>query len=130
MWKKYEIKKNSQDVAAILLNNQSEISKGLEDLKHQFELIRNGIKAMKRNRSFGNNNKNRRRRTFQLDGNKDIMRHMNRLNKIADSINSDTAGEKNANIQAVKRNIVIVQDINGFKDNKKGKKKKEKILHQ
>lgn len=109
------------------MNNQSEISKGLEDLKNQFELIRNGIKAMKRNRSFGNNNKNRRRRTFQLDGNKDIMRHMNRLNKIADSISNDTAGEKNANIQAVKRNTVIVQDINGFNDNKKGK---IKILHQ
>ena len=133
--KEEEIKKNSQDVAAILLNNQNEISKGLEDLKHQFEEAKKGIKPIKRNKSFGNEKK-KRRRTFQLDSNKDIMRNINRLNNIANNINNNaninassnvnnsSAKKKNVNnIVPVKRNTVCFPDLNSFGLNKKGNKK-------
>ena len=119
--KEEEIKKNSQDVAAILLNNQNEISKGLEDLKNQYEEIKEGITDLIRNRSFGNQ-KNRRRRTFQLDNNKDIMDELNarNINKISNPKNA------NANMKPVKRNTVLVPDLEGLKINKKEKKKKDK----
>ena len=119
--KEEEIKKNSQDVAAILLNNQNEISKGLEDLKNQYEQVKEGITDLIRNRSFGNQ-KNRRRRTFQLDNNKDIMDELNarNINKISNPKNA------NANIKPVKRNTVLVPDLEGLKINKKEKKKKDK----
>ena len=132
--KEEEIKKNSQDMAAILLNNQNEISKGLEDLKQQFEQAKKGIKPLKRNRSFGNEKKNnRRRRTFQLDNNKDIMRNVNRLNNIANNLNKNANNpnnpnnkntspkKKNVNILPVKRNTVCFPDMNSFGINKKGK---------
>ena len=125
--KEEEIKKNSQDVAAILLNNQNEISKGLEDLKHQFEEAKKGIKPIKRNKSFGNEKK-KRRRTFQLDSNKDIMRNINRLNNIANNLNNNvnnsSAKKKNANnIVPIKRNTICFPDLNSFGLNKKGNKK-------
>ena len=120
--KEEEIKKNSQDVAAILLNNQNEISKGLEDLKHQFEEAKKGIKPVKRNRSFGNEKK-KRRGTFQLDSNKDIMKNINRLNNVANNINNNNANNNVNNIMPVKRNTVCFPDLNSFGLNKKGNKK-------
>lgn len=131
--KEDEIKKNSQDVAAILLNNQNEISKGLEDLKHQYEQVKKGIKPIKRNRSFGNA-KNKRRRTFQLDNNKDIMRTIKKLNNMANNVNgnNNTSFNKkknNLNLKPVKRNTICVPEMNNFgleqKLNKKNKNNKK-----
>ena len=127
--KEDEIKKNSQDVAAILLNNQNEISKGLEDLKHQYELAKKGIKPIKRNRSFGNA-KNKRRRTFQLDNNKDIMNTIKKLNNMANNVNGNNNNspnkKKNVNLLPVKRNTVCVPEINNFGLEQKLNKKKKK----
>ena len=131
--KEEEIKKNSQDISAILLNNQNEISKGLDDLKHQFEDSKKGVKPMKRNKSFGQE-KNKRRKTFQLDNNKDIMRNLNKLNNAANNINNNnvkdnntSAKKKNANnvnnILPVKRNTICFPNLSGFGLNKKGNKK-------
>ena len=138
--KEEEIKKNSQDMSAILFNNQNEITKGLEDLKQQFERQKNGIKQFRRNRSFGN--KNKRRRTYQLDNNKDIMNHLNKLNNIANNLNKNTnnpinAQEKkknanNVNLIKVKRNTLCLFDLENLEKkvkvgNKKGEEKKKVI---
>ena len=140
--KEDEIKKNSQDMSAILLNNQNEISKGLEDLKQQFERQKNGIKLFRRNRSFGN--KNKRRRTYQLDNNKDIMNHLNKLNDIANNLNKNTnnpsnvPGKKknnNVNIVPVKRNTVCMPDLEeldkkGKTGNKNAGEEKQKAIEE
>ena len=141
--KEEEIKKNSQDMSAILLNNQSEISKGLEDLKKQFERIKNGIKLFRRNRSFGN--KNKRRRTYQLDTNKDIMDHLNKLNNIANNLNKNsnnpnnapgiTKNANNVNLVPVKRNTVCIPDLEeldkkGKTGNKKNGEEKKKVIEE
>ena len=140
--KEEEIKKNSQDMSAILLNNQNEISKGLEDLKQQFERQKNGIKLFRRNRSFGN--KNKRRRTYQLDNNQDIMNHLNKLNNIANNLNknsnnpSNAPGKKknanNVNIVPVKRNTVCVPDLDEIdkkeKDSKKNVGERQKTIEE
>ena len=120
--KEEEIKKNSQDMAAILLNNQNEISKGLEDLKRQFEEAKKGGKTVKRNRSFGNHDKKYiRRRTFQLDNNKDIIRNINRLNQVANNISNndnELSRKLNSNAISVKRNTVCFPNENNFGINK------------
>ena len=132
--KEEEIKKNSHDMSAILLNNQNEITKGLEDLKKQFERQKNGIKMFKRNRSFGNM-KNKKRRTYQLDRNKDIMNSLNKINNMANNVNknannpSSVSGNKknanNVNLIPVKRNTVCMPDLEEL--NKKGKTGNKKI---
>jgi serine/threonine protein kinase len=111
--KEDEVKKNSQDVAAILLNNQNEISKGLEDLKRQYELITRGIEPLERDLSFG---KKRRRRTFQLDRNEEI------IQKLSNDANS---GEDKLNVSKAKRNTVLLPEYGNLGKERKSKKKKK-----
>ena len=114
--KEDEVKKNSQDVAAILLNNQNEISKGLEDLKRQYELITKGIEPLERDLSYG---KKRRRRTFQLDRNQEIMMNLQRLNNDAND------GENKLNVSKAKRNTVLLPEFGNLGKERKSKKKKK-----
>jgi serine/threonine protein kinase len=115
--KEDEVKKNSQDVAAILLNNQNEISKGLEDLKRQYELITRGIEPLERDLSFG---KKRRRRTFQLDRNEEIIQKLN---------NDANGGEDKLNVSKAKRNTVLLPEYGNLGKERKSKKKKKGELH-
>ena len=122
MKKEDNVRKNSKDVAAILLNNQNEISTGLEDLKKQFENSKKGEKAKKRQRSvdFGKI----KRRTFQFDNDKEIMKKMNKINNnqgLNSDINSSNAKKKNINIKPVKRNTLFMADLKGLKISKKKK---------
>ena len=112
--KEEEIKKNSQDVAAILLNNQNEITKGLDDLKRQFERAKRGISPLQRIKSFGR----KRRRTYQLD-NKEIINILNYVPNVNDSPKQKDI----RNMKVSKRNTMTLPDSNTFG---KGKKEKEK----
>ena len=114
--KEDEVKKNSQDVAAILLNNQNEISKGLEDLKRQYELITRGIEPLERDLSFG---KKRRRRTFQLDRNEEIIQKLS---------NDANGGEDKLNVSKAKRNTVLLPEYGNLGKERKSKKKKKEEL--
>jgi len=123
--KEEDIRKNSKDVAAILLNNQSEISKGLEDLKKQFENAKKGAKAKsKRQRSvdFGRPKKTN---TFKLQNNKDFLNKFNNLKPLAND-NSPNK-KKNPNIKAVKRNTVLIADYRGLKLSQKNKNVKKGV---
>ncbi len=96
--KEDEIKKNSQDVAAILLNNQNEISKGLYDLKRQYEdEKRGGVRRTKRGKSFYKYN----RKALYLDDEQD---------------NNNKDGNNNLENQndTQKRNTVVVPDLTGI----------------
>ena len=118
--KEEDIRKNAKDVAAILLNNQNEISKGLEDLKKQFENAKKGVKTSKRQKSV--DYEKQKRRTFQFDNDKEIlMKKMNKNNGINSSINNSSMKKKNINIKPVKRNTLFVSDIRGFKFSQKKK---------
>ena len=61
--KEEDVRKNAKDVAAILLNNQNEISKGLSDLKRQFVNAKKGLRP--RQNSFNHGTKKRRK--FDMD---------------------------------------------------------------
>jgi serine/threonine protein kinase len=109
--KEEEIKKNSQDVAAILLNNQNEISKGLYDLKRQYEdEKRGGVRRTKRGKSFDNYN----RKALELDNDQ------NNNNK--DGKNPLENNQNDNNV--AKRNTVLIPDLTGLgkgKDKEIGK---------
>ena len=98
--KEDEIKKQSEDIVAILLNNQNEILKGLQDLKRQYDHAKRGIRPLKRTRSFGNT-KNKKKKLFDFEGDKKNI-------------------EKNENdkIQSIKRNTTIYKDIGKIYFNK------------
>ena len=123
--KEEDIRKNSKDVAAILLNNQSEISKGLEDLKKQFENAKKGAKA-KRPESvdFGGPKKTN---TFKLHNNRDFMKRFNNLKPVAND-NSPNK-KKNQNIKTVKRNTVLIGDYKGLKLPQKNKNFKKGVAN-
>ena len=107
--KEEEIKKNSQDIAAILLNNQNEISKGLYDLKRQYEdEKRGGVRRTKRGKSFDNYN----RKALELDNDQD--------NNNKDGKNPLENNQNDNN--AAKRNTVLIPDLTGL-----GKGKDEEI---
>ena len=102
--KEEDIKKNSKDVAAILLNNQNEISTGLEDLKKQLENAKKGIKPKIRQKSedFG---RIKKKKTYQSDNYKKFLMKMNNQNQ-------NLPKKKNINnIKAVKRNTVLLGDF-------------------
>ena len=105
--KEDEIKKQSEDIVAILLNNQNEILKGLQDLKRQYDRAKKGIRPLKRNRSFGNT-KNKKKKLFDFEGDKKNF-------------------EKNENdkIHSIKRNTAIYQDIGKIYFDKEDKKEKK-----
>ena len=105
--KEDEIKKQSEDIVAILLNNQNEILKGLQDLKRQYDRAKKGIRPLKRHRSFGNT-KNKKKKLFDFEGDKKNI-------------------EKNENdkIHSIKRNTAIYQDIGKIYFDKEDKKEKK-----
>ena len=113
--KEEEVKKQSEDIAAILLNNENEILKGLQDLKRQYDRAKKGIRPLKRNRSFGNT-KNKKKKLFEFEEDK------------KNNDKNDNNVEK-PKIKAVKRNTAIYQDVGQFYLNKENKedKKNEKI---
>jgi hypothetical protein len=120
--KEDDVRKNAKDVAAILLNNQNEISKGLEDLKKQFENAKKGVKTKLRQRSI-DLGRVIRRKTFQFDDDKNLMKKVYNKNKqgINNNLNDSSAKKKNINIKPVKRNTLFISDLKGFKINQ-GKK--------
>ena len=113
--KEEEVKKQSEDIAAILLNNENEILKGLQDLKRQYDRAKKGIRPLKRNRSFGHT-KNKKKKLFEFEEDK------------KNNDKNDNNVEK-PKIKAVKRNTAIYQDVGQFYLNKENKedKKNEKI---
>ena len=113
--KEEEVKKQSEDIAAILLNNENEILKGLQDLKRQYDRAKKGIRPLKRNRSFGHT-KNKKKKLFEFEEDK----------KNVDKNDNNVEKPK---IKAVKRNTAIYQDVGQFYLNKENKedKKNEKI---
>ena len=120
--KEEDIRKNAKDVAAILLNNQNEISKGLEDLKKQLENSKKGVKTSKKQKSVDYGKQ--KRGTFEFDNDRVIMKKMNKMNKnqgINTSINNSSIKKKNINMKPVKRNTLFVSDIRGFKFSQKKK---------
>ena len=120
--KEEDIRKNSKDVAAILLNNQSEISKGLEDLKKQFEKAKKGTRQQRqRSVDFGRPKKTN---TFKIHNNKDFMKKFNNLKPMAND-NSPNK-KKNPNIKTVKRNTVLIE-YKGLKLSQKNKNTKKGV---
>ena len=110
--KEGEVKKQSEDIAAILLNNGNEILKGLQDLKRQYDRAKKGIRPLKRNRSFGNT-KNKKKKMFEFEEDK------KKNDKIDKNINTNL-------IKALKRNTAIYQDIGQFYLNKEIKETPKK----
>ena len=123
--KEEEVRKNSKDIAAILLNNQNEISKGLEDLKKQFENAKKGVKPRLRQRSvdFGR----KRRETFQFEDDKSLMKKFFK-NKpgLNYNLNDSMAKKKNVNIKPVKRNTLFGSEIKGLRINNQNNKNSNK----
>ena len=109
--KEEEVKKQSEDIAAILLNNENEILKGLQDLKRQYDRAKKGIRPLKRNRSFGNT-KNKKKKLFEFEEDK------------KNNDKNDNNIEK-PKIKAVKRNTAIYQDVGQFYLNKENKEEKK-----
>ena len=110
--KEEEVKKQSEDIAAILLNNENEILKGIQDLKRQFDRAKKGIRPLKRNRSFGNT-KNKKKKMFEFEEDK------------KNNDKNDNNVEK-AKIKPVKRNTAIYQDVGQFNLNKENKEISDK----
>ena len=112
--KEEEIKKQSEDIVAILLNNQNEILKGLQDLKRQYDHAKRGIRPLKRTRSFGNT-KNKKKKIYEFEEDKKN-NDKNEINKI----------------KSIKRNTAIYQDIGKIILNKDDKieNKIQKNEHQ
>lgn len=109
--KEEEVKKQSEDIAAILLNNENEILKGLQDLKRQYDRAKKGIRPLKRNRSFGQT-KNKKKKMFEFEEDK----------KNVDKNDNNVEKPK---IKAVKRNTAIYQDVGQFYLNKENKEEKK-----
>ena len=109
--KEEEVKKQSEDIAAILLNNENEILKGLQDLKRQYDRAKKGIRPLKRNRSFGHT-KNKKKKMFEFEEDK------------KNNDKNDNNIEK-PKIKAVKRNTAIYQDVGQFYLNKENKEEKK-----
>ena len=109
--KEEEVKKQSEDIAAILLNNENEILKGLQDLKRQYDRAKKGIRPLKRNRSFGHT-KNKKKKLFEFEEDK------------KNNDKNDNNIEK-PKIKAVKRNTAIYQDVGQFYLNKENKEEKK-----
>ena len=109
--KEEEVKKQSEDIAAILLNNENEILKGLQDLKRQYDRAKKGIRPLKRNRSFGHT-KNKKKKLFEFEEDK------------KNNDKNDNNIEK-PKIKAVKRNTAIYQDVGQFYLNKENKEDKK-----
>ena len=78
--KEEEVKKQSEDIAAILLNNENEISKGLLDLKRQYERAKRGIRPIKRTKSFGNL-KNKQKKIYEFEEKKNNEKNNNENNE-------------------------------------------------
>jgi len=110
--KEEEVKKQSEDIAAILLNNENEILKGIQDLKRQYDRAKKGIRPLKRNRSFGNT-KNKKKKMFEFEEDK------------KNNDKNDNNVEK-AKIKPVKRNTAIYQDVGQFNINKENKEISDK----
>ena len=108
--KEEEMKKKSEDVAAILLNNLNEISKGLQDLKRQYDRAKKGIRPLKRNKSFGNT-KNKKKGMLNFEENKNN--------------NKGNENEK-LKLKAIKRNTMIYENIGKLILNKESKKISDK----
>jgi len=108
--KEEEMKKKSEDIAAILLNNLNEISKGLQDLKRQYDRAKKGIRPLKRNKSFGNT-KNKKKGMLNFEENKNN--------------NKGNENEK-LKLKAIKRNTVIYENIGKLILNKESKKISDK----
>ena len=109
--KEEEVKKQSEDIAAILLNNENEILKGIQDLKRQYDRAKKGIRPLKRNRSFGHT-KNKKKKLFEFEEDK------------KNNDKNDNNIEK-PKIKAVKRNTAIYQDVGQFYLNKENKEEKK-----
>ena len=109
--KEEEVKKQSEDIAAILLNNENEILKGLQDLKRQYDRAKKGMRPLKRNRSFGHT-KNKKKKMFEFEEDK------------KNNDKNDNNVEK-PKIKAVKRNTAIYQDVGQFYLNKENKEEKK-----
>ena len=105
--KEEEVKKKSEDIAAILLNNLNEISKGLQDLKRQYDRAKKGIRPLKRNKSFGNT-KNKKKKMLNLEEEKN-------------NNNKDNENDK-LKLKAVKRNTATYENIGKLILNKESKK--------
>ena len=115
-----DIRGNSKDVAAILLNNQNEISKGLEDLKKQFENIKKREKYIKRQKSIDYGIQ--KKRTFQFDNEREIMKRMNKIsNNLGLNSVVNSSNIKKKNIKYTKRNTFFVVDLKEFKNSQKKK---------
>ena len=118
--KEDDIRGKSKDVAAILLNNQNEISKGLEDLKKQFENIKKREKYIKRQKSIDYGIQ--KKRTFQFDNEREIMKRMNKINNnLGLNLVVNSSNIKKKNIKYTKRNTFFVVDLKEFKNSQKKK---------
>ena len=105
--KEEEVKKQSEDIAAILLNNENEISKGLLDLKRQYDRAKRGIRPIKRTKSFGNL-KNKQKKIYEFEEKKNNEKNNNENNK------QDLK-------KVMKRNTAVYQDVSDFVLNKESK---------
>ena len=110
--KEEEVKKQSEDIAAILLNNENEILKGLQDLKRQYDRAKKGIRPLKRNRSFGNT-KNKKKKIFEVGEEK------------KNNDKNDNNLDENL-INAIRRNTAVYQNVGNFRLNKEKSEKSNK----
>ena len=112
--KEDEIKKNSQDITNILLNNYIEVSNGLDQLKSQFKKEKKGIQINARRSSF------------------DIVKKIHRGYKLEDpmeeveidfedsnnNLNYNKSLSQNMDFHMMKRNTVVLQNLKGLDINK------------
>ena len=107
-----DVTKNTKDLAAILFNNQSEISRKLDEIKQNFDMKKKGIKPKRTNNSV-ELQRSRRRRSFDYNE-KDALRHTTKIPK--DKLKKGKEGNK-------RRTVVLdSNNINFLKDKKEEKK--------
>ena len=107
-----DVTKNTKDLAAILFNNQSEISRKLEEIKQNFDMKKKGIKPKRANNSV-EFERRRRRRSFDYEE-KDILRHTTKLPR--DKLKKGKEGDK-------RRTVVLDSNNINFLKEKKDEKK-------
>ena len=112
--KEDEIKKNSQDITNIILNNYIEISKGLDQLKSEFKKEKKGIQINARRSSFDIVKKTHRGYKLE-DPMEDVEVDFEDNNN---NMNYNKAISQNLDFHMIKRNTVVLQSLKGLDINK------------
>lgn len=112
--KEDEIKKNSQDITNIILNNYIEVSNGLDQLKSQFKKEKKGIQINARRSSFDIVKKTHR--GYKLE---DPMEEVEiDFEDSNNNLNFNKSLSQNMDFHNMKRNTVVLQNLKGLDINR------------